>query len=117
MKTKTVTKTIQEVFGLPGKIKLEVRQDSHPMVPVVEEHYVFRRETMQDVLMWLLGAAGIEKSKTTKVQGGRPLCATDSRGDIEGCRRSAGRLVLAVLPPALCRECITTLPQGGSVYF
>lgn len=58
MKIKTITKNIQEVFGIPGKLPLEVRQDNHPMVPVVDEQYVFRRETMQDIMMWFLGAAG-----------------------------------------------------------
>ena len=58
MEIKSVAKNIQEVFGIPGKLMLEVRQDNHPMVPVVDEQYEFRRESMQDIMTWYLGAAG-----------------------------------------------------------
>lgn len=56
----TIQQTIEEVFGIPGRLVLEIRQDAHPMVPGREELYVFRRETLQDLMMWLKGAAGID---------------------------------------------------------
>lgn len=53
-------KNIQEVFGIPGKLTLMVREDPHPMIPVVDEQYVFRKESLQDILMWMMGAAGFD---------------------------------------------------------
>lgn len=58
MNGKTVMKNINDIFGIPGKLMLEVRLDKHPMVPVVDEQYVFRRETLQDMMMWMMGATG-----------------------------------------------------------
>lgn len=57
---KTTRKTIQEVFGIPGRLPLDVREDAHPMVPAIDGDYVFRRETLQDLMMWLKGASGID---------------------------------------------------------
>ncbi len=57
---KTTRKTVQDVFGIPGKLPLDVREEPHPMIPVVDDDYVFRRETLQDLMIWFKGASGID---------------------------------------------------------
>ncbi|MDO3380412.1 AAA family ATPase [Geoalkalibacter halelectricus] len=51
-------KNIQELFNIPGKLQLEVRSEDHPMLQRIDPFYVFRKSTLTDVLMWMMGAAG-----------------------------------------------------------
>jgi cobaltochelatase CobS len=52
--------SIASVFDIevPAALTIEVRDAVHPMVPVVNPDYVFRRDLVSDLLAWMKGASG-----------------------------------------------------------